>query len=67
MIIDRVGRKILLIISDAFICLSMAGVGVYFKLKELCGDECETGDPTVLVSKATVDSVGFLLLVKKAP
>ena len=44
----------------------MIGVGVFFKLKESCGDECETGDATVFVSKATVDSIGFLLLVKQA-
>ena len=43
----------------------MVGVGVFFKLKESCGEECETGDPTVLVSKTTVDSIGFLLLVKR--
>ena len=63
-IIERLGRKILLIISDAFICISMIGVAVFFKLKESCGDECQTGDATVFVSKTTVDGIGFLPLVK---
>ena len=65
MIIERLGRKILLIISDAFICISMIGVAVFFKLKESCGDECQTGDATVFVSKTTVDGIGFLPLVIK--
>merc|ERR1711971_794150 len=62
-IIEKLGRKILLIISDAFICISMIGVAVFFKLKESCGDECQTGDATVFVSKTTVDGIGFLPLV----
>ena len=65
MIIERLGRKILLIISDAFICISMIGVAVFFKLKESCGEECQTGDATVFVSKTTVDGIGFLPLVIK--
>ena len=63
-IIEKLGRKILLIISDAFICISMVGVAVFFKLKESCGDECQTGDATVFVSKTTVEDIGFLPLVK---
>ena len=63
-IIEKLGRKILLIISDAFICISMVGVAVFFKLKESCGDECQAGDATVFVSKTTVEDIGFLPLVK---
>ena len=40
MIIEKFGRKVLLIISDLFICISMIGVGVFFLLYEQCGDEC---------------------------
>ena len=62
-IIEKLGRKILLLISDAFICISMIGVAVFFKLKESCGDQCQTGDAAVFVEKATVDDIGFLPLV----
>jgi len=62
-IIEKLGRKILLLISDAFICISMIGVAVFFKLKESCGDECQTGDAAVFVEKTTVDDIGFLPLV----
>ena len=40
LIIEKFGRKVLLIISDLFICISMIGVGVFFLLYEQCGDEC---------------------------
>ena len=43
LIIEKFGRKILLIISDLFICISMVGVAVFFLLYEQCGDEC-SGD-----------------------
>ena len=62
-IIEKLGRKILLLISDAFICISMIGVAVFFKLKESCGDQCQTGDAAVFVEKTTVDDIGFLPLV----
>ena len=62
-IIEKLGRKILLLISDAFICISMIGVAVFFKLKESCGDACQTGDAAVFVEKTTVDDIGFLPLV----
>ena len=32
--IDKIGRRILLLISTLFICLSTAGVGAFFRLKE---------------------------------
>ena len=82
LVIDKFGRKVLLIISELFICISMIGVAVFFLLYEKCGDECtddETGNstttaalvtteystmlPDVLVSKTTVDNVGFLPLL----
>ena len=66
MIIEKLGRKILLLISDAFICISMIGVAVFFKLKESCGDECQTGDAAVFVEKTTVDDIGFLPLVNNS-
>ena len=66
MIIEKLGRKILLLISDAFICISMIGVAVFFKLKESCGDQCQTGDAAVFVEKTTVDDIGFLPLVNNS-
>ena len=81
LVIDKFGRKIILIISELFMGISMIGVAVFFLLFEKCGDECETSAslvsttvttsvnisttilPDVLVSKTTVDSVGFLPLL----
>merc|ERR1711978_470285 len=65
-IIEKLGRKILLLISDAFICISMIGVAVFFKLKESCGEECQAGDAAVFVEKTTVDDIGFLPLVNNS-
>ena len=44
LIIEKFGRKILLIISDLFICISMIGVAVFFLLYEQCGEECSDSD-----------------------
>jgi len=44
LIIEKFGRKVLLIISDLFICISMVGVGVFFLLYEQCGEECTESD-----------------------
>ena len=81
LVIDKFGRKIILIISELLMGISMIGVAVFFLLFEKCGDECETSAslvsttvttsvnisttilPDVLVSKTTVDSVGFLPLL----
>ena len=79
LVIDKFGRKIILVISELFMGISMIGVAVFFLLFEKCGDECETSAslvsttvavnisttilPDVLVSKTTVDSVGFLPLL----
>ena len=81
LVIDKFGRKIILVISELFMGISMIGVAVFFLLFEKCGDECETTAspvsttvatsvnisttilPDVLVSKTTVDSVGFLPLL----
>ena len=75
-LIDKFGRKMLLIISEVFICLSMLGVAVFFLLSENC-DECHNGGsangtsisttttmfPELSISKSTLDDVGFLPLV----
>jgi len=52
LIIEKFGRKILLIISDLFICISMIGVGVFFILKEKCED-CEDVTTTVAATTTT--------------
>jgi len=77
LIIDRFGRKILLIISELFICISMSGVGAFFYLQENC-NHCQTSVntttttmayngstimPSHFISKATVDDLGFLPLL----
>merc|ERR1712126_41720 len=51
LIIEKFGRKILLIISDLFICISMIGVGVFFILKEK-REDCE--DVITTVAPATM-------------
>ena len=65
LIIDKFGRKVLLLISDFLICVSMIGVGVFFALSESCQDCEEAGGanstttmaPDLLVSQATVTSL----------
>ena len=42
--IDKFGRKILLVISSIFICISTLGVGLHFHLGETCGDACGLAD-----------------------
>ena len=76
--IERFGRRVLLIISEIFICLSMIGVAVFFLLQENCR-ECHDGSNngtsfTTPVWKATdysatspniliLKNIGFLPLV----
>ena len=74
-LIDKFGRKILLIISEVFICISMLGVAVFFLLYEQCGECSERSGnnttttttttvlPELMISKSTVDNLGFLPLV----
>ena len=74
LIIEKFGRKVLLVISDFFICVSMVGVAVFFKMYEDCA-ECKfeaidtsnstatTMSASVFVSEATVDNFGWLPLV----
>ena len=66
LIVEKFGRKILLIISDLSTFVSMIGVGVFFKLKENCS-ECDQTQlvPSleVYVSKNTVDELGWLPLL----
>ena len=39
--VERFGRKILLVLSSTFICLSTLGVAVFFHLRETCAPDCE--------------------------
>ena len=61
LIIEKLGRKFFLIISEVLICMSMIGVGIFFKMKEDC-TSC-SGDATVFASKETFGSYGWLPLV----
>ena len=75
-LIDKFGRRMLLIISEVFISLSMLGVAVFFLLSEHC-EECHSGgggngtsisatttmSPEFRISKSTLDEVSFLPLV----
>ena len=73
LIIEKFGRKLLLIISDFFICVSMVGVAIFFKMYEDC-PECQNkgsnnfaldtlnSSASVYVSEATVNDIGWLLL-----
>ena len=71
LIIDKFGRKVLLLISDFMICISMVGVGVFFTLKDSC-EECNVNSntttttmaPDLLVSKATVNSINYVSQLK---
>ena len=40
-LIEKYGRKVLLLISEISTCLSMLGVGIFFFLYDRCGD-CHT-------------------------
>ena len=62
-VIEKAGRKVLLIISDGLVCVSMIGVGVFFYLKENCSDCTPTDDVAVFAEKTTIDSLGWLPLV----
>ena len=75
-LIDKFGRRMLLIISEVFISLSMLGVAVFFLLSEHC-EECHSGgggngtsmsttttmSPEFRISQSTIDEVSFLPLV----
>ena len=73
-LIDKFGRRMLLIISEVFISLSMLGVAVFFLLSEQCeGEDCHSGgngtsttttiSPEFRISQSTIDEVSFLPLV----
>jgi len=71
LVVDRFGRKILLVTSDLTMTIAMVGMAVFFKFKEGC-KECEEDDdsttttlsPDVFVEATTVDSLaGWLPLV----
>ena len=55
LIVEKLGRRILLIASAAFMCISICGLGVYFHLDENQG----SGG----VGRDTVESLGWLPLV----
>ena len=69
LIIEKFGRKLLLIVSDLFICISMLGVAIFFYLDEHKtmsegngGNMTSFALPAVFVSEATVSDIGFLPL-----
>ena len=58
-LVDKLGRKILLISSSIIMCISIVGLGVYFYL-----DECT--DPNIRPDKTDctdISSLGWLPLV----
>ena len=58
-LVDKLGRKILLISSSIIMCISIVGLGVYFYL-----DECN--DPNIRPDKTDctdISSLGWLPLV----
>jgi len=71
LIVDRFGRKILLVISDVTMTVAMVGMAIFFKYKEACAecsDEESNTDtttttlrPEVFVEKVTVDSLAAWL------
>ena len=75
-LIEKYGRKVLLLISEISTCLSMLGVGIFFFLYERC-DDCNSGlsppnsDGSVTdgltdglrVSQDLIENIGFLPLV----
>ena len=76
LIVEKFGRKPLLIISDFFVCLSMVAVGIFFKMYENCPDCQPTRlapsttslngsliEASLKVSKQTVSDIGWVPLV----
>ena len=67
-LIEKYGRKVLLLISELSTCLSMLGVGIFFFLYERC-EECQTGlspsseGETLMVSQELIENIGFLPLI----
>ena len=75
-IVEKFGRKPLLIFSDLFVCLSMIAVGIFFKMYENCS-ECHTEllDPLTnqfngsltnaskMVSESTIYNISWVPLV----
>ena len=57
-LIDRLGRKVLLLISTVFMFLSLISLGTYFYLKEVLSNEDKTGE-----WKEIVNDLGWLPLV----
>ena len=66
-LIEKFGRKILLLISELSTCLSMLGVGVFFLLYERCGEcqsvELSMGGSGITVTRETIETIGFLPLM----
>ena len=61
LIIDKFGRKVLLLISDFLICVSMIGVGIFFALRE----SCELCDETTAANTTTTTTIAPEFLVSK--
>ena len=66
-LIEKYGRKVLLLISELSTCLSMLGVGIFFFLTERC-ENCQAeltpdGSGGVTVSRDFIENIGFLPLV----
>ena len=75
-IVEKFGRKPLLLFSDFFVCVSMVAVGIFFKIYESCPD-CHYKlldhtainfngsliEPSMIASESTVSDVGWLPLV----
>ena len=66
-LIEKYGRKVLLLISELSTCLSMLGVGIFFFLTDRCED-CQAeltpvSSGGVTVSRDFIENIGFLPLV----
>ena len=61
LIVDKLGRKILLITSASIQCLSIACLGVYFWEKEHSCDYLNVNKDCV--TEDTLNTIGFLPLV----
>ena len=75
-IVEKFGRKPLLVLSDLFVCISMVAVGIFFKMYESC-PECQPSSmnpfhtmsngsmiaSSLVVSEGTVSDIGWVPLV----
>jgi len=59
LIVDKLGRRILLIGSDLFMAVSMAAMGTYSYMDENKGNSCENSTATILQSMETLNDPSF--------